>query len=173
MSMIDEMRKRAIEAHVHQLAKTLSKERSNELLYGTKWPDPLTTTYKIQWGEPMNDDYVERARNATIEECASHLIAVQMDNAEAYAKELRTMKREDVPNPWWMREDKPTSEPTVIPWKAWFGLCTAIADAAWGGSAQQPDPMEIDELARARELRWMDHRFRPASRPEGYEVPEP
>ena len=38
-------------------------------------------------------DYVDRIRNATIDECAAHLVAVHMDHAEAYRLELLTMKK--------------------------------------------------------------------------------
>ena len=38
-------------------------------------------------------DYVDKARNASIDECAAHLIAKEVDNAEYYAKELQTLKK--------------------------------------------------------------------------------
>lgn len=174
MSVIDEMRTRAIEAHVRRLAKTLSKERANELLYGTKWPDPLKTTHTVQWEESMNDDYVERARNATIEECASHLIAVQMDNAEAYAEELRTMKRGDVPQPWWLNDHAPKITPDVVlPWKVWYKLAEEMANKIVLTSDKQDELQLHEKIARSQTLFYHGTTFRPATRPEGYEVPEP
>jgi hypothetical protein len=172
MTLIEEARKRAISGDVRAMREYLCAQ--NELLdpEKEKWPDPLTSIYVAEWGGPMND-YVERARNATIEECASHLIAVQMDNAEAYAEELRTMKRGDVPVPWWMNDHAPKSTPDVIlPWKVWYALAEWMAYTSLQ-DGHEPDPQHIDEIARMRELRLMNQRFRPANRPGGYEVPEP
>lgn len=164
--ILEALRRSAIEADVRRMVAMLDEQ--NRML--GNWPSPLTSEWIVEWEKPMSYEYidhVEAARNATIEECASHLVAVQMDHAEAYAEELRTMKRYAPQRDEQEKKDPgPQSEVVIVPWSVYYQMATEMAEAIGGPSVIE----YTEEIAKGKYVIYLGKRFEPEERPEHYRV---